>query len=54
MRVLVVGAGIAGLSTAQALGHVGIDCDVVEREQDWTRDGLGIYLPANAVRALDC
>ena len=52
MRVLVVGAGIAGLSTARALGHVGIDCDVVEREQDWTGDGLGIYLPANAVRAL--
>lgn len=52
MRVLVVGAGIAGLATARALGQVGIGCDVVEREQAWTRDGLGIYLPANAIRAL--
>lgn len=52
MRVLVVGAGIAGLATARALARVGIGCDVVEREQDWTMDSLGIYLPANAIRSL--
>lgn len=52
MRVLVVGAGIAGLATARALGQAQIGCDVVEREPDWTRDGTGIYLPANAIRIL--
>lgn len=52
MLVLVVGAGIAGLATARALGRKGIACDVVEREPRWVRDGTGIYLPANAIRAL--
>lgn len=52
MRVLIVGAGIAGLATARSLGQVGIGCDIVERAQDWTRDGTGIYLPANAIRAM--
>lgn len=52
MRILVVGAGIAGLATARALGQSGIGCDLIEREQGWTRDGVGIYLPANAIRAL--
>lgn len=52
MRVLVVGAGIAGLACARALRLADIDCDVVERESDWVRDGTGIYLPANAIRAL--
>lgn len=50
--MLVVGAGIAGLASARALGRKGIACDVVEREQSWGRDGTGIYLPANAIRAL--
>jgi len=52
VRVLVVGGGIAGLATARALSQVGIECDVVEREHGWSREGMGIYLPANAIRAL--
>lgn len=51
-RVLVVGGGIAGLATARALLRHGVECDVVERSVAWSHPGTGMYLPANAVRAL--
>ncbi|GAA1885788.1 FAD-dependent monooxygenase [Asanoa iriomotensis] len=51
-RVLIVGAGIAGLGAAQALRAHGIKADVVERHPQADAGGTGIYLPANAVRAL--
>jgi 2-polyprenyl-6-methoxyphenol hydroxylase-like FAD-dependent oxidoreductase len=51
-RVLVVGGGIAGIATARALTPHGIECDVVERASAWSHPGTGMYLPANAVRAL--
>jgi 2-polyprenyl-6-methoxyphenol hydroxylase-like FAD-dependent oxidoreductase len=52
-RVLVVGAGIGGLATARALRQRGADVLVVERREGLPSTGLGINLPANAVRALD-
>jgi FAD-dependent urate hydroxylase len=52
LRILVVGAGIAGLGVARALRQRGFVADVVEREAAWTDVGAGIYLPANSVRAL--
>ncbi|HEU4544442.1 MAG TPA: FAD-dependent monooxygenase [Jiangellaceae bacterium] len=52
LRVLVVGAGIAGLGAARALRRRGLVADVVERAPAWTHSGVGIYLPGNAVRAL--
>ena len=52
LRILVVGAGIAGLGVARALRRRGIAADVVEREPAWTHAGAGIYLPGNAARAL--
>jgi 2-polyprenyl-6-methoxyphenol hydroxylase-like FAD-dependent oxidoreductase len=52
-RILIVGAGIAGLSVARALHLSGLVADVVERESVWQPLGSGLYLPANAVRALN-
>ncbi|GIF78022.1 FAD-dependent monooxygenase [Asanoa siamensis] len=51
-RVLIVGAGIAGLGAAHALRAKAITADLVERNPRPEAGGTGIYLPANAVRAL--
>jgi len=51
-RILVVGAGIAGLGAARALRQRGLAVDVVEQEPQWTQVGTGVYLPGNAARAL--
>jgi FAD-dependent urate hydroxylase len=52
VRVLIVGAGVAGLALARALRQVGVTAEVVERQTAWRAGGTGIYLPANGVRAL--
>ncbi|MFC7279211.1 FAD-dependent monooxygenase [Paractinoplanes rhizophilus] len=52
LRVLVVGAGLAGLATALALHRRGIGVELVERQRRWEDGGAGLFLPANAVRAL--
>lgn len=52
-RVLVVGGGIAGLSTAIALRRVGIPVvEVVEKNPAWSVYGVGIVQASNAFRAL--
>ena len=51
-RVLVVGAGIAGLTTAAALRRQSIDVDVLEIGHSWIVSGNGIQQQANVVRAL--
>jgi FAD-dependent urate hydroxylase len=51
-RILVVGAGLAGLALARALRRVGFDPEVVDRARAFTEVGAGIYLPGNAARAL--
>ena len=51
MKILIVGAGIAGLSLALALIARGIHPDLIERRLDWNERGLGLYLPGNASRA---
>jgi 2-polyprenyl-6-methoxyphenol hydroxylase-like FAD-dependent oxidoreductase len=51
MRILIVGAGIAGLSLARALEQRGIIPDVVERQPTWNAGGTGLFLPGNATRA---
>jgi len=53
IRVLVVGAGIAGLAAARTLRDRGALVDVVDRAPSADRGGFGMYLPGNAVRALD-
>jgi FAD-dependent urate hydroxylase len=51
-RILVVGAGLAGLAAARTLARAGFWVEVVERQPSWDDAGTGIYLPGNASRAL--
>jgi 2-polyprenyl-6-methoxyphenol hydroxylase-like FAD-dependent oxidoreductase len=51
-RVLIVGAGIAGLSAAAALRRQAIDVDVIEVGRSWVVAGTGILQQANVVRAM--
>lgn len=51
-KALIVGGGIAGMSAAIALRRIGVDVDVVERNQANSVLGVGIYLPSPALRAL--
>ena len=53
VRILIVGAGIAGLAAARTLRGWGGAVEIVERAPAPTTEGTGIYLPGNAVRALD-
>jgi 2-polyprenyl-6-methoxyphenol hydroxylase-like FAD-dependent oxidoreductase len=52
IRVLVVGAGIAGLAAARNLHGWNATVEVVERAPGPTSTGAGIFLPGNAMRAL--
>ncbi len=51
-RVLIVGAGVAGLALARALHQRGVAAEVVGRVAEWQPIGAGLYLPGNATRAL--
>ncbi len=51
-RVLIVGAGIAGLALARKLNSIGIDVDLLERRSHAAAHGAGIFLTGNAVRVL--
>lgn len=51
-RVLIVGAGIAGLATAGALAGIGWDVEVVERRSTFNGAATGLFIPVNGVRAL--
>jgi 2-polyprenyl-6-methoxyphenol hydroxylase-like FAD-dependent oxidoreductase len=51
-RILVVGGGIGGLTTAIALRRAGVGVDVIEKNAAWDVYGVGIIQPGNALRAL--
>jgi FAD-dependent urate hydroxylase len=52
VRILVVGAGTAGLAAARGLRVAGFRPDVVDELPATTVPAAGIYLPGNATRAL--
>ncbi|KAF8011892.1 hypothetical protein BT93_I0123 [Corymbia citriodora subsp. variegata] len=52
-EVVIVGAGIAGLSTAVALKKVGVQALVLERSEGLRATGAGLVLYPNAWPALD-
>jgi 2-polyprenyl-6-methoxyphenol hydroxylase-like FAD-dependent oxidoreductase len=51
-NVLIVGAGMAGLSLAVALKRSGIACDIIEIRRHLTEPGTGISLQGPALRVL--
>jgi 2-polyprenyl-6-methoxyphenol hydroxylase-like FAD-dependent oxidoreductase len=51
-KVLIVGGGIGGLSSAIALTSRGVDVEIVEQNPRWDVYGVGIIQPGNAMRAL--
>lgn len=53
MNVVVVGGGIAGLSTAIGLARAGVPVTVLEQAARFDEVGAGLSLWPNAVRALD-
>src|SRR5262245_20135310 len=51
-RVLIVGGGIGGLTSAIAFRRKGVAVDVVEINPKWSVYGVGIIQQANVVRAM--
>lgn len=51
-RVLIVGGGIAGLTSAIALRRAGHRVEVIERDPTWSVYGVGIIQQSNVVRAM--
>ncbi len=51
-RILVIGGGIGGLTSAIALRQRGFTVDVIERDPDWSVYGVGIIQQSNVIRAV--
>ena len=50
--VLIIGGGIAGLTSAIALGNNGHKVEVIEKDPEWSVYGVGIIQQSNVVRAM--
>ncbi|MBJ7555496.1 FAD-dependent monooxygenase [Marinomonas spartinae] len=53
MRVLIVGAGVAGCALYRRLKPLGFTIDIIEKSATLSSEGAAICLPANAMLALD-
>ena len=52
MKAIIIGAGIAGITTALSLEKFGIDYELVESHNSLNAYGAGIWLAPNALRVL--
>lgn len=52
LRILVIGGGIGGLTSAIALGRAGHHVEVIEKDPNWAVYGVGIIQQSNVVRAM--
>ncbi len=52
MKVIIVGAGIGGLTAALSLRHHGLDCVLLERAPELSEVGAGIQIAANGTIVL--
>ncbi|MET0292309.1 MAG: FAD-dependent oxidoreductase [Steroidobacteraceae bacterium] len=50
-RILIIGGGIGGLTSAIALGRHGHDITVIEKDPAWSVYGVGIIQQSNVIRA---
>jgi 2-polyprenyl-6-methoxyphenol hydroxylase-like FAD-dependent oxidoreductase len=53
MRILIVGAGIAGCALYRRLQPLGFNIDIIEKSPELGSEGAAICLPANAMLALE-
>jgi len=53
MKAIIIGAGIAGITTALGLEKFGIDYDLVEAHDSLNAYGAGIWLAPNALQLLE-
>lgn len=51
-KVLIIGAGIGGLSAGIALRSKGYDVEIIEKDPEWTVYGVGIIQQNNVIRAM--
>jgi 2-polyprenyl-6-methoxyphenol hydroxylase-like FAD-dependent oxidoreductase len=52
LDVLIIGAGIGGLTAAIALGRAGHTIDMIEKDPTWAVYGVGIIQQSNVIRAM--
>jgi 2-polyprenyl-6-methoxyphenol hydroxylase-like FAD-dependent oxidoreductase len=52
MKIVVVGAGVGGLTTALQLHQAGLECEVYEQSEQIRKVGVGINVLPHAVRVL--
>ncbi len=52
-KVLIIGGGFTGMSSAITLSKLGVDIDLVEIDENWRTDGAGITVSGPSLRAIE-